>query len=91
MLNNDEEAYDLLNSLETFMNKQNDESEILSISSDVSDDKNVEDATESFLQAVLTGNVKLLRKLYESCTKVYNKNRTCLPVNVRSRVVFILR
>jgi len=70
LLNNDEEAYDLLNSLETFMNNQNDESEILSITTDVSDDKNVKDATESFLQAAMTGNVKLLKKLYESGTKV---------------------
>jgi hypothetical protein len=82
LLNNDEEAYDLLNSLETFMNKQNDESEIFSISSEDLDDKNVEDATESFLEAALTGNVKLLRKLYESGTKVYSTNYTYLPINI---------
>ena len=82
MLNNDEEAYELLHSLETFMNKQNDESEIFSISSEDLDDKDVENATESFLKAALTGNAKLLRKLYESGTKVYFAEYTYLPINI---------
>ena len=53
------------------MNNQNDEDELISItSSDGCNDKFVEDATESFLDAALTGNVELLTTLYKSGAKV---------------------
>ena len=71
LLYNDDEAYELLNSLESFMNNQNDEDELISItSSDGCNDKFVEDATKSFLDAALTGNVELLTTLYKSGAKV---------------------
>ena len=70
LLNQDDEAYDLLSSLETFMNNQIVESELISITSDESDEKDVENATQAFLDAALTGDLKLLTSLYKSGTKV---------------------
>ena len=74
LLNHDEEAYDLLNSLETFMNNQTVESELISISSNESGEKDVDNATQAFLDAALTGNLKLLTSLYHSGTKVLYRN-----------------
>ena len=70
LLNHDEEAYDLLDSLESFMNTQIVESEVISISSIESDGKDIETATQAFLDAALTGDLKLLTSLYNSGTKV---------------------
>ena len=52
------------------MNDQIDESELISISSDESEEKDVENATQAFLDAALTGDLKLLTSLYKSGTKV---------------------
>ena len=71
LLNHEEEAYDLLNSLETFMNTQIVESEVISISSNESEEKDIENATQAFLDAALTGDLKLLTSLYNSGTKVF--------------------
>ena len=69
-LNNDEESYELLNTLETFMNAQNEDSDLLSVSSSEIQETAIEDATEAFLSAATEGNVELLTRLYESETKV---------------------
>ena len=69
-LNNDEESYELLNTLETFMNAQNEDSDLLSVSSSEIQETVIEDATEAFLSAATEGNVELLTRLYESETKV---------------------
>ena len=74
LLNHDEEAYELLSSFESFMNNQNVESELISISSNESGEKDVENATQAFLDAALTGNLKLLTSLYHSGTKVLYRN-----------------
>ena len=73
LLNHDEEAYDLLNSLESFMNTQIEESELISVSSYESEGKDIENATQAFLDAALTGDLKLLTSLYNSGTKVRTK------------------
>ena len=52
------------------MNDQIDESELISISSDESEETDVENATQAFLDAALTGDLKLLTSLYKSGTKV---------------------
>ena len=70
LLNNDDEAYELLNSLEALMNRQTEENDLVSITSEEFNDRAVEDATETFLEAALTGNINLLTSLYESGTKV---------------------
>ena len=70
LLNHDEEAYDLLDSLESFMNSQIAESEVISVSSFESDGKDIENATQAFLDAALTGDLQLLTSLYNSGTKV---------------------
>ena len=69
-LNNDEESYELLNTLETFMNAQNEDSDLLSVSSSEIKETVIEDATEAFLSAATEGNVEMLTRLYESETKV---------------------
>ena len=53
------------------MNTQIIESEVISISSNESEEKNIENATQAFLDAALTGDLKLLTSLYNSGTKVF--------------------
>ena len=75
LLNHDEVAYDLLDSLESFMNTQIEESELISVSSFESDGKDIENATQAFLDAALTGDLKLLTSLYNSGTKVLSVHK----------------
>ena len=55
------------------MNTQIEESELISVSSFESDGKDIENATQAFLDAALTGDLKLLTSLYNSGTKVRTK------------------
>ena len=52
------------------MNTQIEESELISVSSFESDGQDIENATQAFLDAALTGDLKLLTSLYNSGTKV---------------------
>ena len=52
------------------MNTQNEDSDLLSVSSSEIQETVIEDATEAFLSAATEGNVELLTRLYESETKV---------------------
>ena len=61
------------------MNAQNEDSDLLSVSSSEIQETAIEDATEAFLSAATEGNVELLTRLYESETKVpkeCHKNRS---------------
>ena len=52
------------------MNAQNEDSDLLSVSSSEIQETVIEDATEAFLSAATEGNVELLTRLYASETKV---------------------
>ena len=52
------------------MNSQIAESEVISVSSFEPDGKAIENATQAFLDAALTGDLQLLTSLYNSGTKV---------------------
>ena len=89
LLNHDEEAYDLLDSLESFMNTQIEESELISVSSFESDGQDIENATQAFLDAALTGDLKLLTSLYNSGTKVLSVHK--LVIFTRLVKIYIIR
>ena len=59
--------------LETFMYTQNEDSDLLSVSSSEIHETVIEDATEAFLSAATEGNLELLTQLYESETKVQKR------------------
>ena len=88
LLNHDEEAYELLSSLESFMNNQIVESELISISSNESGEKDVENATQAFLDAALTGDLKLLTSLYLSGTKVLHLNYPIFSLRIEGFFIF---